>query len=580
MIGVVVVAGLAAAGTFAGARPAASPLTLPTTPPHPARPSSAATTSPPAASGPPAALDAVACPTVSECIAVGGAGGVEVSRTGGRTWSAATVPTRHYLFGVACDDPAHCVAVGDAGTALVTGDGGSSWKLYPTGVGIPLSSVACPGDGRCYAVGDADTVIATDDSGSHWQRVLGGTGVVDGVACSTSIQCAAVTSSAVENLATSNGSTWKPVTLPFAPLDGLAPLNGIGCSGPTCVAVGGHGLIASSLRGGATWSADQSPTSDNLMAAACRSPLACVAVGQAGTILITEGSGPPWKSVASHTGQTLLGVACPSLDQCVAVGSGGAVVTSDDGGAQWVVRAGRPAPSPSLRLLVVGDSFAHTLAMGVARNATAWGVDVIDGSLDGCALVRGSPVLIGTDQLMVTGPCAPTGSGWPSQYQSDVGTSRPTLSLLALGPWDLSTRKIDGRWEWPGQSAYDDSYAQLITSAVHILSARGGRVAITTVPEVRSSGPELCVPPPAAVTSCPTSTQRVAALNQVARWVVGVLGGKVALIDLSHQLSPDGVFTNEVEGVVVRAADGVHLSEPGGEWLTPWLMPQLQQANR
>lgn len=580
MIGAVVVAALAAAGTFAGAKTSATPATSPTTPPHPVTNSASATKSPLVATRPPAALDAVACPTVSECIAVGGAGGVEVSRTAGRTWTAVTVPTRHYLYGVACDDPAHCVAVGDDGTALVTGDGGSSWTFYPTGVGIPLSSVACPGGSRCYAVGDADTVIATDDRGTHWQRQLEGSGVLDSVACTTPTRCAAVTSSAVANLATSDGSTWKPVTVPFPPLDGLAALNGIGCSGSTCVAVGGHGLIASSLRGGATWSADPSPTSDNLMAAACRSPLACVAVGQAGTILTTEGKGPPWKSVASHTGQTLLGVTCPSLDQCVAVGSGGAVVTSDDGGAQWVVRAGMAAPSPSLRLLVVGDSFAHTLAMGVARNATAWGVDVIDGSLDGCALVRGSPVLIGTDQLAVTGPCSPTGAGWPSQYRSDVSTSRPTLSLLVLGPWDLSTRKVDGKWEWPGQSAYDDSYAQLITTAVDLLSAGGGRVAITTVPVVRSSGPELCVPPPATVTGCPTGTQRVAALNQVARWVVGVLGGKVTLIELSHQLSPDGVFTNEVDGVVVRAADGVHLSEPGGEWLTPWLLPQLQQANR
>jgi photosystem II stability/assembly factor-like uncharacterized protein len=579
-MGAAVVAGLAAAGTFGNAKPSSTPVTSPTTLSHPVPTSALAATSPRVAAGPRAALDAVACPTVSECIAVGGAGGVEVSRTGGRTWSAVAVPTRHYLYGVACDDPAHCVAVGDAGTALVTGDGGSSWKLSPTGVGIPLSSVACPGDSRCYAVGDADTVVATDDSGSHWQRVLGGTGVVDGVACSTSTQCAAVTSSAVENLATSDGSTWKPVTVPFSPLDALAPLNGIGCSGSTCVAVGGHGLIASSLRGGATWSADQSPTSDNLMATACRSPLACVAVGQAGTILTTEGSGPPWKSVPSPTGQTLLGVTCPSIDQCVAVGSGGAVVTSGDGGARWVVRGGAAAPSPNLRLLVVGDSFAHTLAMGLARNATAWGIDVIDGSLDGCALVRGSPVLIGTDQLAVTGPCAPSGTGWPSQYQSDVSTSRPTLSLLVLGPWDLSTRKIDGQWEWPGESAYDDSYAQLITSAVHLLSADGGRVAITTVPEVRSSGPDLCKPPPSTVTDCPTSTQRVAALDQVARWVVGVLGGKVALIDLSQRLSPNGVFTSQVDGVVVRAVDGVHLSEPGGEWLTPWLMPQLQRANR
>jgi hypothetical protein len=54
----------------------------------------------------------------------------------------------------------------------------------------------------------------------------------------------------------------------------------------------------------------------------------------------------------------------------------------------------------------------------------------------------------------------------------------------------------------------------------------------------------------------------------------------VAVIDLGRRLSPGGTFVSEVDGVVVRAADGVHVSEPGGEWLTPWLIPQLVATAR
>jgi photosystem II stability/assembly factor-like uncharacterized protein len=490
------------------------------------------------------------------------------------------VPTHHFLYGVACSDPAHCVVVGDAGTALLTDDAGTRWTMERTGVARPLSSVACAGSGRCYAVGDGGTVVVTDDGGIRWHTVSSGFGVLDGVACSAAVHCAAVTSSAVTDLTTADGTTWAPTPVPFSVLDSLSPLNGIACSGPTCVGVGGRGLLAWSDDGGAEWLPGRTGTAEDLQAAACASPDRCVAVGQAGTILSTGGPGSQATPDPSPTAEALLGVSCPSPEECVAVGSGGTVLTSADGGAEWDVRAGRPAPIPGIRVLVVGDSFAHTLALGLARNASAYGVTLIDGSLDGCAMARGSPVLVGGRPYPVTGPCAPAGPGWQAQYQADVTTDRPTLSLLVLGPWDLSTRLIAGRWSSPDQAGYDAYYRQQVVTALRILATTGGRVAMTTLPEVRTSGPEQCVPLPATVTDCPTETERVDGLDSTAGQAARQSAGPVRVIDLGHRLAPDGTFVSEVDGVIVRAADGVHLSEPGGEWLTPWLVPLLVAAAR
>jgi photosystem II stability/assembly factor-like uncharacterized protein len=535
-----------------------------------------------ALSDPQPALQAVACSGLSECVAVGGAGHVSVSADGGMTWSSQSVPTRHYLYGVAC--PSQCIAVGDAGTVLISGGPGQTWRRVPTGTDKPLSSVTCPGAGTCYAVGDGGTVLVSGDGGAHWRRVSSGNGVVDGVACSTLNVCTAVTSNSEFAFHTSDGTSWLPATVPVEPLLALVPSNSVSCSGETCVSAGGNGLLARSVDGGAAWALVYPAfTTKNLYGVACPTVTRCIAVGSEGTILTTNNGGADWSHDRSPTWQTLLGVACLTSTHCLTVGSAGTVLSTSNGGVSWTVRHGEPAPVPPVSVLVVGDSFAHTLALYVGRTSAAYGVRIFDGGLDGCALARGTTVGnpggsfgIATP---ISGPCAPTGPGWPSVYETDVSHVRPRLSLLALGPWDLSARLINGQWLSPGQPGYNAYYRGQLIMAIRILVAHGGRVAITTVPPVDTLGPVPCVPSPETVTGCPTETERVQALNAVARQVAAMYPGRVSVIDLSRRLSADGQFAKVRDGVTVRAADGVHLSEPGGEWLAPWLLPRLVSAS-
>jgi photosystem II stability/assembly factor-like uncharacterized protein len=527
----------------------------------------------------PAALDAVACPTSTECVAVGGAGGVLVSRTAGQTWSKVSVPTAHYLYGIACPTATQCVTVGDAGTVLVTKNAGKSWKRGRSGVITPLSAISCPVVGHCDAVGDDDLVLTTSNGGRSWHHVFSQLGVMDGVACSSTTQCAAVTSNSDISLVTTNGTTWTPTPAPFSALAALKPSNGVACSGLVCVSVADHGLLARSVDGGAHWTAVTSGTTQNLYAASCSSTSQCIAVGAAGTVLTTSDGGAAWAPQPAPTGETLLGLSCPTASNCAAVGSGGTVLTSTAGGTGWTTRAGVPAPSTQVPVLVVGDSFSGTLAEGLTRNAPAYGVGITNASSDGCALARGSPILkSGHPFVQNAGPCAPTGPGWEAQYAAAVAQLHPALSVVVLGPFDLSTRYIAGQYESPGQSDYDTYFTQQVTSALQILTAAGGRVVITTAPSIRSSGPEYCAPLPATTPSCPSEPQRVKALDAAARQAAAGFVGKVTVVDLGRRISRHGGFTSTVDGVVVRAADGVHLSEPGGEWLTPWLVPQLLAA--
>jgi hypothetical protein len=87
------------------------------------------------------------------------------------------------------------------------------------------------------------------------------------------------------------------------------------------------------------------------------------------------------------------------------------------------------------------------------------------------------------------------------------------------------------------------------------------------------------MPLPATTKDCPTESERVNALNSIAYQEAKDDPHRVTVIDLSKKLSPAGRYTRTIDGVTVRAADGVHLSEPGGEWIGSWLFAHIVAAD-
>lgn len=126
---------------------------------------------PPGAEG--VALLSVACPSATECTAVGGydhgpgtRGLPLVEHLDGSTWTAVTPPLPHppsrtpTLLGVSCVSARHCIAVGQsilAPTALAEAWNGRHWKVQPTGLGPGalkmLYAVSCVTVTSCAAVG-------------------------------------------------------------------------------------------------------------------------------------------------------------------------------------------------------------------------------------------------------------------------------------------------------------------------------------------------------------------------------------------------------------------------------------------
>jgi hypothetical protein len=111
-----------------------------------------------------ALLSAVACPSATTCVAVGGLSqgvGATVTVTNGTPGDPQPVPGSFELQGVACPSATACEAAGTSSTAGPLGyqgvlafiDNGAPASAQVVAGTAPLSGVACPDASTCYAIG-------------------------------------------------------------------------------------------------------------------------------------------------------------------------------------------------------------------------------------------------------------------------------------------------------------------------------------------------------------------------------------------------------------------------------------------
>jgi hypothetical protein len=214
-------------------------------------------------------LNAVTCPTLKSCFAVGDyttSGGTKsfVQHWNGTNWGIQESPnpspaTSTALYGVACPLPQSCFAVGAWFQApntktLVAHWNGSVWGLLaspsPSGTtAATLNAVSCPLPQSCFAVGNSSNASVSKGLVSHWNGKLwglqgspsgGANTVLTGVACPVSSSCFAVGFPAAQQSVIEhwNGTLWGRMGSPH-PGTSYNRLFGVACpSTRICFAVG------------------------------------------------------------------------------------------------------------------------------------------------------------------------------------------------------------------------------------------------------------------------------------------------------------------------------------------------------
>jgi peptidoglycan/LPS O-acetylase OafA/YrhL len=240
--------------------------------------------------------------------------------------------------------------------------------------------------------------------------------------------------------------------------------------------------------------------------------------------------------------------------------------------AEWrAVHLTHFAPSGNrTRVLIVGDSLALTVAVGIARYAAAYGIDLGGRSHTGCGVATAVPLL---DHGVVGDPFANC-TTWPTWWADDVARLHPQVVGLVTGFWEVVDRQYEGRWQHLGDPAFDAYETAQIEHAVAILSSGGAKVALFTSPYFRTGEQPNGAPWPQ------DDPARVNRFNRLIEQVAARHPGVVSVVPLNRFLDPSGHFTWTLDGQVARQGDGVHTTLAGGTYLAPRILPLLAALGR
>jgi peptidoglycan/LPS O-acetylase OafA/YrhL len=225
-------------------------------------------------------------------------------------------------------------------------------------------------------------------------------------------------------------------------------------------------------------------------------------------------------------------------------------------------------PQP-LRVTVLGDSTARTLAEGLRDIPGESGVSFHDAAVLGCGVAYGSPYrYLGEINPYPRERC----SSWARRWRRAVAAHPVDVVAVLVGRWEVADQVVDGVWTHVGEPRFDRYLRQQLELAVQVTTAGGADVAFLTAPYC-SRGEQ-----PNGSTWPEDDPRRVDAYNDVLRSVAARHPGTAHVIELGRRTAGGGrSYVREVDGVVLRY-DGVHFTSGAARWLEPWLVRELERT--
>jgi hypothetical protein len=204
---------------------------------------------------------------------------------------------------------------------------------------------------------------------------------------------------------------------------------------------------------------------------------------------------------------------------------------------------------------MLGDSTALTLSLGLSFDAGRYGARVVEKGIIGCGVaVVPEDIQAGVAAPMVApcNPATPAAGQWPALWNGWIDQFHPTVVAILAGRWEVSTVEWKGRWTDILDPAYAAYVRQQLQRAVDVASSRGAAVVLFTAPCYDSGEQFDGAPWPE------DQPDRLHAYNALVRQVAEANPQTATLINLDGLVCPGGTFESQIDGVTVRAPDGVH----------------------
>lgn len=221
---------------------------------------------------------------------------------------------------------------------------------------------------------------------------------------------------------------------------------------------------------------------------------------------------------------------------------------------------------PPKRVLLVGDSLAFTLGVPWLGNEDAYGIQLTDAAILGCAFTT-------QGELDVAGTWEGQSAGCPNELEEwaqEERALRPQAVVVELGYRDQFDWKIDGKPVHLGQAAFDAYVQKQIARLVDVLGAGGTKILFLSVPYTHPPDLSNGSPSPAA------SPARHALINQMLEAAARRSPNTVQVLDLDQTVSPGNHYDANVNGQLCRF-DGVHFSVYCSELVEPRVLGEVRK---
>ncbi len=229
-----------------------------------------------------------------------------------------------------------------------------------------------------------------------------------------------------------------------------------------------------------------------------------------------------------------------------------------------------PGTGPPVKALVVGDSTALTLDIGLNEHARDYGIEPFNGGLLGCGVTSCAEY----QEKGVDDPMAVQCRGvtpqtqWPARWRAEIVKDDPNVVMILAGRWEVSNRTYDGRWTNIEDPTYAAYVRRELMDAVHLAGSGGATVVLMTAPCYDTGEQPDGQPWPE------DSRARLAIYNHIVRDVAASIPG-TSLLDFNAMACPDGQYEEYMGGRQVRLADGIHFTFTGGDAFASRIWPYI-----
>ncbi len=278
----------------------------------------------------------------------------------------------------------------------------------------------------------------------------------------------------------------------------------------------------------------------------------------------------PWLVTPVAVGATVVAFAAATVVPATSLPTTAAPTTTGVG----------PLSGPRVKVLLVGDSTALTLGIGLGADAKAYDIDEYDGGTLGCGVTSGLEYQLKGIDAPMESPCTGSRSAeqWPEIWRGLIAKFQPNVVLILAGRWEVTNRTYEGRWTNILSPSYAAYVKAQLTHAVDVASSGGARVVLLTAPCYDTGEQPDGQPWPE------DSPRRLAVYNKLVRDVAATTPS-TSVINFNALACPGGQYEEYQDGTQIRY-DGVHFTFGGGIvfqsriWPTVLALGRTQMATR